>query len=420
MIDPIDLPARKAGLRVIADVHGHAEALRAALDAADEAGMQPVLLGDLVDRGPDSPGVVREVLKRGLTFLPGNHDNKFARWYAGNPVKVGADLDATIAQFAAAPDGAQLMADYVAAVRAAPMWRRAGRTVLVHAGFDLRMLSLRGPSLDRPGKVPRQLRALAIYGETSGETDAEGRMVRSYRWLDQIPEGITVVIGHDVLSTEAPVIRTNAKGGRLINLDTGIDRGGPLSHLDIPAAELTAEIDLRTADPAPKEPLLTLLVGPSGAGKSTWVAENADPKSVISSDGIRAEIYGDFREQGDRNEVMRVLVARARDRLARGLPVVLDATHLARRDRLNSAALVPPHHPVRYVLIDRPLEEKLRDAGWRADVVLDPETGASLVEVHDERAKSSLQHAREGDGLPNVTVEDRRRSWPLQKTRATG
>src|SRR5947209_2596705 len=57
--DPIDL---------VGDVHGERQTLERLLDhlGYDEAGRHPqdrrlVFLGDLVDRGPDSPGVVRRV-----------------------------------------------------------------------------------------------------------------------------------------------------------------------------------------------------------------------------------------------------------------------------------------------------------------------------------------------------------------------
>ncbi|MBK1666526.1 hypothetical protein CKO28_00530 [Rhodovibrio sodomensis] len=412
MIDLHKLLAGRNGLRVVADVHGNLAALQPVVDDARQKNLALLCLGDLVDRGPDSPGVLRlwrELMAEGIaTYLPGNHCHKFMRWQRGNQVQMTGGLAVTVAQLEQAQDGADLARWYAETTAAQPMWVLAGSYVFVHASFDLRMLTLEPPSADEPCGVPRQLRDQALFGERTNTLDTNGYRKRGYRWIDQVPRGLTVVIGHDVVSTEAPVTRTGQLGGRVINLDTGADRGGPLGTLDLSTDEVLASRDYLELDPAPPAPLLTILVGPSGAGKSTWAARNAPADSVVSSDAIRAELYGDFREQGDRDEVMRELITRARNRLVQGLPVTLDATHLSRKDRLSSAALVPPHHPVRYVLIDRPLEEKLQDAGWRAEVVLG-ENGETLVEVHHARASSALGYAEQGDGLPNVEVIDARR-----------
>ncbi len=63
----------------IGDIHGHADVLRALLDAVE---LRPddrvIALGDYVDRGPDSRGVIEQLLelrRRGqLVALRGNHD----------------------------------------------------------------------------------------------------------------------------------------------------------------------------------------------------------------------------------------------------------------------------------------------------------------------------------------------------------
>lgn len=62
---------------------------------------------------------------------------------------------------------------------------------------------------------------------------------------------------------------------------------------------------------------------------------------------------------------------------------------------------------VEYVVIDRPLTEKLRDAGWRASVQI---KGKSLIETHHERFQSALRDILRGDGFPQVRVTDERRA----------
>lgn len=93
------LPAIPAGQRVYAvgDVHGRADlfsALSAAIDADDRerGGAQSliVLLGDLVDRGPDSSGVLRHARewqqRRPLRALMGNHEEMFVDSFTSEDV----------------------------------------------------------------------------------------------------------------------------------------------------------------------------------------------------------------------------------------------------------------------------------------------------------------------------------------------
>ena len=55
---------RQQPILVIGDVHGMTEPLARALAEAEAAHAFPVLLGDLVDKGPDSIGVLRMVMPR--------------------------------------------------------------------------------------------------------------------------------------------------------------------------------------------------------------------------------------------------------------------------------------------------------------------------------------------------------------------
>lgn len=83
-------------LYAVGDVHGRLDLLDALLDAiaADDAGRPPrattiIFLGDLIDRGPDSRGVVERLLalSRGATptrFLMGNHEQVFLRALEGD------------------------------------------------------------------------------------------------------------------------------------------------------------------------------------------------------------------------------------------------------------------------------------------------------------------------------------------------
>lgn len=88
-----------AGARVYAvgDVHGRADLLSALIDAieADDAAQAPaqttcIMLGDLVDRGPDSVGVVALVRgwqqRRSVRVLGGNHEEMFLKSFDSTDV----------------------------------------------------------------------------------------------------------------------------------------------------------------------------------------------------------------------------------------------------------------------------------------------------------------------------------------------
>ena len=92
-------PAVPPGRRVYAvgDIHGRSDLLDAALhriaddDGAREAAETTLIfLGDLVDRGPDSAGVVERLLRLAHTdvdtrFLLGNHEEVFLLALSGDP-----------------------------------------------------------------------------------------------------------------------------------------------------------------------------------------------------------------------------------------------------------------------------------------------------------------------------------------------
>jgi predicted kinase len=155
--------------------------------------------------------------------------------------------------------------------------------------------------------------------------------------------------------------------------------------------------------------LLTLMVGPSGAGKSMWLASEVAAQygihlsHVISSDQIRTDLCGDFRDQTKNDEVFAALHAVVKIRLSHGLPCVVDATNLRRKDRMAAAALAKGGK-VRYVVIDRPMEEKARDAGWRAALPFD------LLKKHQDTFGSQIKDILAGDKQANVEVIDLRRA----------
>lgn len=220
------LPAG-ASLRIVGDVHGDSAAFSYAA-ATDHFVVQ---LGDLVDHGPDSAGVLRimfDLIDRGRgLFILGNHDLKLARALSGHSVRIDSTLRATIN---ALDDG--LRSRLLQEAARAPAWLFRDQLVLVHGGFHSRMLEQPAPvhGINRADG----LLARALFGEPTGRIQPDGFPERSLRWIDHIPDGWTVYCGHDQRSTDGrPLRKRGALGGAAVFLDTGAGKGGHLSWIDV-------------------------------------------------------------------------------------------------------------------------------------------------------------------------------------------
>lgn len=150
----------------------------------------------------------------------------------------------------------------------------------------------------------------------------------------------------------------------------------------------------------PGEQLFTMLVGPVGAGKSTYCETYLKGQHIISSDKIREEMFG-YQEGGhDAVGLQRTwsyIHDYIKNRVEHGLPVVLDATNIKRKDRMAVMKLIPECQQVKYIVVDRPLEEKLRTRGHRSE---------ELIRRHHNTFKSNKKDILSGDDLPNVIVLD--------------
>lgn len=230
------------GLRVVGDVHGDARGFAAAVAGAEAAGLFLIQLGDLTDHGPDAAAVLRAAFAlieagRGL-FLLGNHDHKLRRALRGEAVRIEpAGLGRTLEQIAAAPDAGILRARAIAEIGRAPAWLRLGRLFCVHAAFHDGMLHHPCPPEAGAGR-PEGLVGRAIFGQVTGRRGPDGFPIRLTGWVDHIPAGLTVLVGHDNRSRDGrPAVLAGARGGRAVFLDTGAGKGGALAWQDFSLEE---------------------------------------------------------------------------------------------------------------------------------------------------------------------------------------
>ena len=109
-----------------------------------------------------------------------------------------------------------------------------------------------------------------------------------------------------------------------------------------------------------------MLVGIPGSGKTTYVKEYArthDNTIHLSSDLIRAELYGDESVQGNPAEVFSLMQKRAVEALKGDKSVLYDATNMTRKDRAGIIAACPRYAQVEAHVIWAPIETCIeRDA----------------------------------------------------------
>jgi protein phosphatase len=197
-----------------------------AVGARHPAGRKAVFVGDLVDRGPDTPGVLRLVMGMvaagDALSVCGNHEQKLVRALSGRNVQVTHGLAESLAQLAAEPDEFRkealafcdgLLAHYVL---------DEGRLVVAHAGLPQRY----------HGRASGKVRSFALYGDTTGETDEYGLPVR-LPWANDYRGSATVLYGH------TPTPDAEWVNGTMC-LDTGVVFGGKLSALRYPEREVVA------------------------------------------------------------------------------------------------------------------------------------------------------------------------------------
>lgn len=89
-------------------------------------------------------------------------------------------------------------------------------------------------------------------------------------------------------------------------------------------------------------PRLIILTGIPGSGKTTYIKEHIEENEIhLSSDAIRAELYGDESIQGDPAEVFSLMQSRAVEALNDGKDVWYDATNITRKDRASIIGICP-------------------------------------------------------------------------------
>jgi protein phosphatase len=285
-----DLREETGPFDVIGDVHGCGAELvtlltklgyeiRADADGRVAGAHHPrrraIFLGDLVDRGPDTPGVLRLVMGMvaagNALCVPGNHEAKLLRALRGRNVQVSHGLAESLAQLAGETADFRAELDRFLDGLVSHYVLDGGRLVVAHAGLTERL----------QGRASRRVREFCLYGETTGETDEYGLPVR-YPWAQEYRGKAVVLYGHTPVPVPEWVNNT-------LCLDTGCVFGGRLSALRYPERELVsvpaAQVYYQPARPFPASPAAAL----DDAGTAEAGTEGGHPAAAAIAAAARRE-----------------------------------------------------------------------------------------------------------------------------------
>ena len=190
------------------------------------AGRRVVFLGDLVDRGPATPEVLRlvmDMVESGAAFcVAGNHEVKLVKALRGAVLRMSHGLAESMEQLSREDEAFRVKAVAFLDTLVSHYVFDGGQLVAAHAGLREEM----------HGRGSAKVREFALYGETTGETDDFGLPIR-YPWAADYRGRAMVVYGH------TPVPAAQWLNNTLC-IDTGCVFGGALTALRYPEKQLVS------------------------------------------------------------------------------------------------------------------------------------------------------------------------------------
>ena len=232
------IPAPYQNMDVIGDIHGCLAELKELLlkldYSEDNYGLfrHPhrifVLVGDVIDRGPDAFKVLQfikhHIDNKLALMVSGNHEYKFAKYLVGKDVKITNALQATINQYKEVDTYSYTSGDLAEFLfKLPPYLVYQNKAVITHAAFKEEYL----------GMKDKKVRDYCMYGPSKG-VDANGLPYR-IPWEDSYTGSLKIVYGHQVTVDRLPKVTNNTYG-----IDTGVVFGGQLTALRVPEFELVS------------------------------------------------------------------------------------------------------------------------------------------------------------------------------------
>ncbi len=236
---------------IIGDIHGCLEEFDELLRTVQYDPYQDrlILVGDLMDRGPEPNGVVRKARNLRAECVVGNHEMKYLRYrmheerkdsnrHYKNPMNFDKGR---YDQYRNLSDE-----DWDYLINMPNYIKVDEKNYVVHAGFEPYK-----PIESQHPKVMAMLRFVNEKGEMVG--NLFHKVPGVYAWAEKWCRTENVIYGHQVWGLEAPRIDVNEVGGYCYGIDTGACYGGHLTCLILPTYEMvqikskSAYADLRRA-----------------------------------------------------------------------------------------------------------------------------------------------------------------------------
>lgn len=193
---------------LIGDIHACAREFSSLLDKISPASAdQLVLIGDLVNKGPDPEGVIQTVRTLNCICLRGNHDNDHLYWRRGTV----QPKEETVVTRNLMEAGTYEY--YLAFTEAMPLFYENEDLIAVHAAV-------------KPG-VPLAEQAPEVL---SGDENLDPS------WKDGIDLGRPLVVGHKRYGED--IAKPFIAEGKFYGIDTGCVYGGTLTALELPSVKL--------------------------------------------------------------------------------------------------------------------------------------------------------------------------------------
>lgn len=252
------------GLCVVPDVHGMVDSLKQAIDWAKARNLFLVFLGDLIDYGPKSIEcvyLVYDLIVRSRAIMTiGNHERKIERWLdqqrkllhdadalkGKTPIRLSEGNRATTAMIEAMTQPERNIFESrfrTILAFARHHWMIGNDTLFVHGAAEPDMFTFDSV------RLTGRLEYIALYGEVDKEKplSINGRPNRTYGWIDRIPNGKRVIVGHDIRNAVKPLRLRGALGGEAYFMDTGSGKGGRLTTADLMFTENDIRVQNFTA-----------------------------------------------------------------------------------------------------------------------------------------------------------------------------
>lgn len=197
---------------IVGDIHGCYEEFIELLDKCSLSDDDEIIaLGDIIDRGPDSPRVLEFFsFRQNVRSIMGNHERKHIRSYLG---KLRPALSQVITQRQFSEHGYKKMIEFIGGF---PVYIELKEAILIHGLYE-------------PGFELKDQKENVLIGTMSGETYFLEKYQES--WYHLYDGDKPVIAGHhDYSRSQKPMVIKN----KVFLIDTGCCYGGALTGLILP------------------------------------------------------------------------------------------------------------------------------------------------------------------------------------------